>query len=158
MAGLTQERPSGSVVGVDFTQAMIDGTAENAQELGLRSVSLVLGDIEGLPREDDSADVIISNCVINLAPDKAAVFREAFRVLHRGGRLVVSNIALARPATAAEVDGMAVLTGGVSGSLPAVEYAVTIRTAGFADVTVEGESDTGTENFWYGAVIRAIKP
>ena len=150
--------PSGTVIGVDFTQAMIDRATRNADELGLSSVSFMLGDIETLPREDDSVDVIISNCVINLAPDKAAVFREAFRVLRSGGRLVVSDIVLTRPATAAEVEDMALVTGCVAGSLPAEEYADTIRAAGFDDVRVEGEPKAGTEKFWYSAAIRAVKP
>ena len=150
--------PSGSVVGVDFTQAMIDRATENAKELGLSNVSSVLGDIETLPQEDDSVDVIISNCVINLAPDKAAVFREAFRVLRSGGRLVVSDIVLTRPATAAEVEDMALVTGCVAGSLPAEEYADTIRAAGFEDVRLEGDAEAGTEKFWYSAAIRATKP
>ena len=153
-----QVGPSGSVVGVDFTQAMIDRASENAQELGLTNVSFVLGDIEALPQETEGADVIVSNCVINLAPDKAAVFREAFRVLRAGGRLVVSDIVLARPATAAEVDDMALLTGCVSGSLPVEEYAGAIRAAGFEDVTASGSPSTVTEKFWFSAVIRATKP
>ncbi|MCH8206126.1 MAG: arsenite methyltransferase [Chloroflexi bacterium] len=150
--------PSGSVVGVDFTQAMIDRAAENANELGLSNVSFKLGDIEALPQDDDDVDVIISNCVINLAPDKAAVFREAFRVLRSGGRLVVSDIVLTRPATAAELKDMALVTGCVAGSLPAEEYADTIRAAGFEDVRLEGDVEAGTENFWYSAAIRAVKP
>jgi arsenite methyltransferase len=151
--------PSGSVVGVDFTQAMIDRATENAAELGMSNVSFKLGDIEALPQADDSVDVIISNCVINLAPDKAAVFREAFRVLRSGGRLVVSDIVLTRPATAGEAQDMALVTGCIAGSLPAEEYADTIRAAGFEDVSLEGEVEAaGTAKFWYSAAIRATKP
>ena len=153
-----QVGPAGSVVGVDFTQAMIDRATENAQELGLANVSFLLGDIEALPQDDSSADVVISNCVINLAPDKSAVFREAFRVLRSGGRLVVSDIVLTRPATADEVEDMSLVTGCVSGSLPAEEYADRIRAAGFEDVRVDGESEDDDDRFWYTAAIHAVKP
>ena len=153
-----QVGPPGSVIGVDFTQAMIDRATENADEMGLSNVSFKLGDIEALPEDDDSVDVVISNCVINLAPDKDAVFGEAFRVLRSGGRLLVSDIVLTRPTTADEVEDMALVTGCVAGSLPAEEYADTIRAAGFEDVRVEGEPEAGTKKFWYSATVRAVKP
>ena len=128
---------TGAVVGVDFTQDMIDKANENAAKLGLDNVNFKHGDIEALPLDDSTVDVIISNCVINLAPDKDAVFREAFRVLRPGGRLMVSDIVLTRPATDSEMQNMALLTGCISGSLPDTEYADTVRRAGFAEVTVE---------------------
>ena len=95
---------------------------------------------------------------INLAPDKSAVFREALRVLRSGGRLVVSDIVLTRPATANEVRDMSLVTGCVSGSLPAEEYADRIRAAGFEDVRVDGESEGDDDRFWYTAAIHAVKP
>jgi SAM-dependent methyltransferase len=153
-----QVGPASSVVGIDFTQAMVDRARENAAKLGLNNASFVLGDIEALPREDVSADVVTSNCVINLAPDKDAVFREAFRVLRSGGRLVVSDIVLTRPATAEEVKDISLVTGCVSGSLPAEEYDHRIRAAGFEDVRVEAESEAGEGQFWYSAAIYATKP
>lgn len=150
----------GAVIGVDFTQDMIDKANENAAKLGLGNVTFKHGDIEALPLEDSTVDVVISNCVINLAPDKHAVFREAFRVLRPGGRLMVSDIVLTRPATEAEMQDMALLTGCVSGSLPDTEYAETVRNAGFADVTVESAPQNGEMaegQFWHSASISGVK-
>ena len=151
---------SGAVIGVDFTQDMVDKANENAAKLGLDNVSFKHGDIEDLPLQDETVDVIISNCVINLAPDKAAVFREAFRVLRPGGRLMVSDIVLTRPATEAEMQDFALLTGCISGSLPDTEYADTVRQGGFADVVVETapqDEEMAEGQFWYSASISGVK-
>jgi SAM-dependent methyltransferase len=150
--------PSGSVIGIDFTQVMIDKATENVATLGLDNVSFRLGDIEALPVEDASVDVVISNCVINLAPDKDAVFREAYRVLQPGGRLMVSDIVLTRPATDEEAADMALVTGCISGSLPVEEYLSKIRDAGFADVVMDTESPPLDGQFWFSAAISATKP
>ena len=147
----------GSVIGVDFTQEMIDRAEENAAKLGLGNVSFKLGDIESLPLEDATVDVVMSNCVVNLAPDKGAVFREAYRVLRSGGRVMISDIVLTRPATRAEMDDMALMTGCVSGSLPAEEYAQVIQNAGFQDVQVHGKHPSEDGQFWYSAAISATK-
>ena len=150
----------GAVIGVDFTQDMINRAEENATKLGLQNVSFKLGDIEDLPLEDATVDVVMSNCVVNLAPDKDAVFREAYRVLRNGGRVMISDIVLTRHATEIEMDDMALMTGCISGSLPAEDYAQIIRNAGFRDVKVEqptqGE-DIWEGRFWYSASISAIK-
>ena len=105
-----------------------------------------------------SVDVIISNCVINLAPDKDAVFREAFRALQSGGRLMVSYIVLTRPATCDEKADMALLTGCISGSLPLEEYTEKIWSAGFVDVQVNAETSAVEGQFWFSAAISASKP
>ena len=148
----------GSVIGVDFTSAMVERAKENAARLGLSNVSFRQGDIEALPIDDSSVDVVISNCVINLAPDKDAVFREAFRVLRGGGRLMVSDILLTRPATRVEVEDMALLTGCISGSLPAGDYLAKIRASGFENVHFETESAAEEGRFWFSAAISATKP
>ena len=155
-----QVGPGGAVIGVDFTQDMLDKATENAGKLGLGNVTFKHGDIEALPLADATVDVVMSNCVINLTPDKDAVFREAFRVLRPGGRLVVSDIVLSRPATEAEMQDMALLTGCISGSLPDAEYAETVRRAGFGDVTVVAApqaEEMAEGQFWYSATISGYK-
>ena len=152
-----QVGPEGSVIGVDFTHSMIERGELNAGKLGLTNVSFRLGDIEALPLPDATVDVVISNCVINLAPDKDAVFREAFRVLRPGGRLMVSDILLTRPATKEEMNDMALLSGCISGSLTVEEYTNKIRDAGFQNVRVEAEQNPKEGQFWFSSAISAVK-
>ena len=150
--------PEGSVIGVDFTPAMVEKAQENAARLGLTNVSFRLGDIEAIPVEDASVDVVISNCVINLAPDKDAVFREAFRVLRSGSRLMVSDIVLTRPATQEEAEDIDLLAGCISGSIVADDYVARIRAAGFEDVDLDGGRPSEEQHFWFSAAISATKP
>ena len=153
-----QVGPAGSVIGIDFTQTMIDRATENTVKLGLANVSFRLGDIEVLPLDDAMVDVIISNCVINLAPDKEAVFREAFRVLRPGGRLMVSDIVLTRPATEEEMADLALRTECISGSLPVDHYVETVRAAGFQNLRTDTEREAREGEFWFSAAISAAKP
>ncbi len=131
---------SGRVIGVDMTPEMLEKARENARKGGYRNVEFRLGEIENLPVADGTADVIISNCVINLSTDKPRVFREAFRVLKPGGRLMVSDLVITRPlpeSVRRSVEGYA---GCISGALLKEDYLDAIRSAGFSEVRVVGES------------------
>lgn len=132
--------PTGRVIGVDMTPEMIERARENARKDGIDNVEFRLGDIERLPVEDGSVDVIISNCVINLAPDKDRVFREAFRVLKPAGRLMVSDIVLTRPLPDAVRNSVAAYIGCVAGASLKEDYLDAMRQAGFEDVTVQSEA------------------
>ena len=131
---------TGKVIGVDMTPEMIERATENARKDGIENVEFRLGDIEHLPVEDGSVDVIISNCVINLAPDKGRVFREAFRVLRPGGRLMVSDIVLTRPLPDFVKNSVAAYIGCVAGAALKEDYLGAMRQAGFEDVTVQSET------------------
>jgi len=132
--------PAGKVIGVDMTPEMLERARENARKDGIENVEFRLGDIESLPVEDGSVDVIISNCVINLAPDKARVFKEAFRALKPGGRLMVSDIVLTRPLPDAVKNSVAAYIGCVAGASLKEDYLGAMRQAGFEGVTVQSEA------------------
>jgi SAM-dependent methyltransferase len=135
--------PGGRVHGFDLTADMLARARSNAAVGGYRNVSFERADIERLPIADAAADAAISNCVINLAPDKAAVYRDMFRALRPGGRFSVADIVLRGPAEALQAFRAAVhkdnWCGCVSGALAQEEYLDAIRSAGFADVRVVAE-------------------
>ncbi len=126
---------TGRVYGVDMTPEMIALARKNAAKVGATNVEFRLGEIEQLPIPDGSIDVIISNCVINLSPDKARVFREAYRVLKPGGRLQVSDIVWTRPVPESMKNDMEAWAGCIAGALVESDYVGKIEAAGFADVT-----------------------
>jgi len=145
---LSAERvgPEGRVYGLDMTDEMLELARENQRRAGAENVEFLQGSIEAVPLPDDAVDVIISNCVINLSTDKAAVFREAGRVLRPGGRFAVSDIVLTRPLPP-EVAGLVSLwTGCVAGALVMADYRRGLEAAGFVDVSFEVTRTYGSED------------
>ena len=133
--------PTGHVIGVDMTDAMLEKARENARKVGLEeTVEFRKGNIEALPIEDESVDAIISNCVINLSPQKDRVYREAYRVLRPGGRIMVSDIVLDRPLPRAILQSLDAYIGCVGGASQRAEYLEAISKAGFREVRVEREA------------------
>ncbi len=130
----------GRVIGVDMTPEMVEKARENARKGGYRNVEFRLGEIENLPAADNCADAVISNCVINLAPEKGPVFREAFRVLKPGGRLMVSDIVLLKELPDFIKESAAAYVGCLSGAIMKDEYLGAIGAAGFQGVRVVGET------------------
>jgi len=135
--------PSGRVIGVDMTRQMLDRARKNAATTGHTNVEFREGRLEALPVEDGSVDAVTSNCVINLVPDKAAVFREVARVLKPGGRMVVADIVLDAPLPEAVVQDLAAWVGCVSGALPRQEYIRLVESAGLGSVEVLKDIDQG---------------
>jgi SAM-dependent methyltransferase len=142
---------AGRVIGVDMTPEMLERARRNAEAVGAANTEFRAGRIEALPVEDASVDVVISNCVINLVPDKAAVYREIARVLKPGGRLVVSDIVLDAPLPPLVADDVAALTGCVAGAALREDYLGMISAAGLVDVEVL--KDGG-----FGAMVEDLVP
>jgi SAM-dependent methyltransferase len=128
--------PTGQVIGVDMTPAMLEKARANKARMNAANVDFRLGEIEHLPVADGTVDVIISNCVINLSPDKPQVFGEAFRVLKSGGKLAVSDIVTNGPLPEAVKASLSAWAGCVAGAWDANAYMEAIRSAGFTDVTL----------------------
>ncbi len=131
--------PGGRVIGVDMTPEMLDRARANAAADGYANVEFRLGEIENLPVADATADVVISNCVINLSTDKPRVFREAARVLKPGGRLMVSDLVLARPLPESVRRSAEAYAGCVAGAMLKDDYLAAISDAGFTGVEVLDE-------------------
>ena len=128
--------PTGRAIGLDMTDEMIGLANRNLATTGLRNVEFVKGEMEDIPLPDDSVDVIISNCVINLSTDKDAVFREAHRVLVPGGRFAVSDVVATRTLSESEQEDMASWTGCIAGALTIEEFEQGLAEAGFTDITI----------------------
>jgi arsenite methyltransferase len=164
-----QVGPTGHVIGVDMTPEMIDRAKANAEKTRLVHVDFRLGEIEHLPVDDASVDVIMSNCVINLAPDKPTVYREAFRVLAPGGRLAISDVVATGDIPAEIAADPAAYTGCVAGAASVAALERMIAAAGFAEVRIavqlrsrilieEWRPESGAEQFVASALIEAVKP
>ena len=130
----------GKVIGVDMTEEMIERAKSTAEKYGYTNVDFRLGEIENLPVEDDSVDVIISNCVINLSIDKGKVFREAYRVLKPGGKIMISDLVTEGELPEKIRKSFDAWAGCIAGALEKNEYLDTIRKAGFKKIEVVSES------------------
>jgi len=131
---------NGRVIGVDMTPEMIEKARENARKGNYGNVEFRLGEIENLPVADNSVDVVISNCVINLVPDKRMVFTEAFRALRPGGRLMISDIVLLKELPDFIKNSIEAYIGCLSGAIMRDEYIEAMKTAGFQEVRIIGET------------------
>ena len=147
---------SGRVIGVDMTPAMIAKARMNAEKLGHGNVEFRLGDIEDLPVEDGSIDVIVSNCVVNLAPDKSKVFWEAHRVLKAGGRMYLSDIVLLEELTQEQRADEELIAGCVGGALLRDEYLKNITDAGFK-VKILSEDKDISKRQYQGIPLESLK-
>ncbi len=131
---------NGRVIGIDMTPEMIEKARENARKGNYANVEFRLGEIENLPVADNSADIIISNCVINLAPDKRKVFKEAFRVLKAGGRLMISDMVLLKELPDFIKESIEAYVGCLSGAMMRDEYIGVIKAAGFQEASIIDET------------------
>jgi SAM-dependent methyltransferase len=160
---------AGTVIGVDMTAEMIDRARQAARKEGTTNVEFRLGEIEHLPVADGTVDAILSNCVINLSPDKPAVFREAFRVLKSGGRLAISDIVATAPLPEEVRRNVELHVGCVAGAATVDELEAMLADAGFAEIRItpnersralirEFLPDAGLEDYVVSATIEAVRP
>lgn len=164
-----QVGPEGRVIGVDMTHEMLAKARANARKMGATNVEFRLGEIEHLPIADATIDCAISNCVVNLVPDKAQVFRDVFRVLKPGGRIAISDVVNIQPLSAPLQADPTLLCGCIAGAVSAERVEAMLRDAGFTDISVEVKAESrdmvatwapglGIENHVAAAMIRARKP
>ncbi len=160
---------SGYVVGVDMTPEMISKSRKNADKAGYSNIEFRLGEIENLPVADNAVDVIISNCVINLSPEKGKVFKEAFRVLKRGGRLAISDIVATEELPDLLKQDLALYMGCMSGASLVNELETILQETGFVDIRIRPKDESEgfirdwapgrkIEDYVVSASIEAVKP
>ncbi len=145
----------GKVIGVDMTEEMIGKAKLNAEKIGVKNVEFVLGEIEDLPIKNNSIDIIITNCVINLTPDKTKTFREAYRVLRKGGRMYISDIVLLKELSKEQKNNKDLLTGCVAGALLKEDYLDKIKKAGF-DVCILSENKEISKQQYHGIALESL--
>lgn len=161
--------PKGKVYGVDMTAEMISKARNNAAKYGYQNVEFLLGEIEHLPLPNNTVDVIISNCVINLSTNKSNVFNEAFRVLKEGGRLAISDMVAYKPLPKEMLDNAELYCNCISGALTMGELKNILSKAGFVDIAIEPQENSrmfikdwvpgsDAENYVVSAKIKAVKP
>ena len=159
----------GKAIGVDMTPEMVRKARANAGKVDLRNVEFRLGEIENLPVENESVDVIISNCVINLSPEKPKVFREAFRVLKPGGRLAISDIVATAELPAEVRADLQLYSGCVGGAAPVGELKEMLKRAGFSNITIKPKDESreflrkwvpgsNVQDYVASATIEAVRP
>lgn len=160
---------TGRVIGVDMTPEMINKARQNAATSGIGHVEFRLGEIENLPVADQQVDVIISNCVINLSPEKRRVFQEAFRVLKNGGRLAISDVVATAPLPESIREDLKLYSGCIAGAELITDIEQMLQEAGFTDIKIEPVDEsrifirdwapgTASEDYVVSAAIQAIKP
>lgn len=147
----------GKVIGIDMTEEMLIKARDNAKKGNFTNVEFRKGDIENMPIEDNSIDVVISNCVINLAPNKEKVFKEIYRVLKPKGRLMVSDTVLLQPLPEEIKSDEKLLTGCVSGAVLKKEYLLLLEKVGFDNVKIQKESDGFLKGYSQSITYSAIK-
>ena len=161
-----QVAPGGHAYGLDMTEEMLALAERNRIRAGLRNASFLQGTMEAIPLPDASVDVILSNCVINLAPDKLAVLKEAFRVLRPEGRLVVSDMVEVEPLPKAVKQELDAWAGCVAGTIPVADYLEALRGAGFAEPSIQVTQTFSPEHLGLEGVqgkigsaqVQAVKP
>ena len=164
-----QVGPAGRVIGVDMTHEMLTKARANGEQVGAANVEFRLGEIEHLPIGDNTADVVISNCVINLVPDKEPVYREAFRVLRLGGRLAIADVVNTAPLPPDLSADPALLCGCIAGAATVRQIEDWLAAAGFVDIRITVKPGSrelvatwapgrGIEDFVASATIEARKP
>jgi arsenite methyltransferase len=147
---------NGKVIGVDMTAEMIERARQSALKGNYTNVEFRLGEIENLPVADNSVDVVISNCVINLSPDKQRVFKEVYRVLKPGGRIMVSDIALSKLLPASLMDSIDAYVGCIAGAITKDDYMQTVKAAGFPDPCIVHELDVPVEEWANDPIVTSV--
>ncbi|MFJ7730865.1 arsenite methyltransferase [Lysinibacillus sp. NPDC097231] len=158
----------GKVIGIDMTPEMISKARRNTEKPGFENVEFRLGEIEHMPVADHTADIIISNCVINLSPNKQQVFKEAYRILKTGGRLAISDVVLTATLPESYLTDMNLYSGCISGAISIAEYEALLKDAGFTNISIESKDESkefirewepnyDLENYIVSAIIQAVK-
>jgi ubiquinone/menaquinone biosynthesis C-methylase UbiE len=160
---------AGKVIGVDMTPDMVSKARKNAEKMGTANVEFRLGEIEHLPVADNRADIIISNCVINLSPDKRSVYRDAFRVLRPGGRLAISDIVATAPLPLQIRENLAAITGCIGGAATIADTETMLKAVGFENIQIRFKEESrqmisqwapgeNAGDYLVSATIEAVKP